>query len=81
MNIALIVGGSRPPASSLWVRRAGVVPIKKCYRYRNLPAMLIAMRQAGRDVSREGSIVIPHLRYAFSVLDELMKEKDETNLT
>lgn len=28
-----------------------------------------------------GSIVIPHLRYAFSVLDELMKEKDETNLT
>lgn len=28
-----------------------------------------------------GSIVVPHLRYAFSELDELMKEKDETNLT
>jgi len=67
MNIALIACHF---IAILWlVEGSRVVPIKKCYRYRN------------RDVSREGSIVIPHLRYAFSVLDELMKEKDETNLT
>ncbi|MBM4176023.1 MAG: carboxymuconolactone decarboxylase family protein [Ignavibacteria bacterium] len=28
-----------------------------------------------------GSIVIPHLRYAFSVIDELLEKKNETDLT